>query len=69
MGHMSKPKEVSGVPKVLMDYGYTRDDQGKKDKLIKYGGKPILAVKDDETGYLTANMVPRKGRIHLQSRR
>ena len=45
MGHASKPKEASGVPKVLLDYGYTRDDQGKRDELITCAGKPILAVK------------------------
>ena len=29
--------------------------------MIKYGGEPILVVKDDETGYITANVVPREG--------
>ena len=61
MPHKLRDKEDIGVPIVVIDYGYTRDEEGKKKDEIKYGGKPMLVVKDKGTGYITANLVPRKG--------
>jgi hypothetical protein len=60
MPHKMKEKEGYGKPVVMLDYGYTKDDKGNK-KDIKYNGKPIIVAKDSISGYVTANMVPRKG--------
>ncbi len=50
-------KEEMEIPKVIIDYKYTRDKQEKEDKLITHGGKPIQAVKDEQSGYLYAHSI------------
>jgi hypothetical protein len=35
---------------LVVDYGYTRDEEGKKKEEIKFGGKPMMVGKDKVSG-------------------
>ena len=43
------------------EYEAASNDTRLKDKLIKFAGKPILAVRDDEAGYITGVALPVDG--------
>ena len=54
------------IPTVAMDYCYMKskdDDRSKEEREIR--GMPILVIKDNKTGYISANVVPRKGECNF----
>ena len=55
-------KSENTMPTIDMDYCYMKykdDDRNNDDREIRC--MPILVIKDTTTGYINANVVPRKG--------
>ena len=53
--HKSQERDDRGVTTVHMDYAYLNEDDERSER------RPILVMKDEASGKIIANMVPKKG--------
>ena len=61
-GPHRESRSEATVPTIAMDYCYMKsqeDNRNREEREIR--GMPIFVIKDTMTGYINANVVPRKG--------
>ena len=68
----NKESEESTIPTIAMDYMWMKSEeesrQRKEEEAAEMRGMPILVITDSKSGYIDANVVPRKGECGFATR-